>query len=296
MVYLGSSFLSQLIRGINKENGGEHGRCVAPDTKEAASRSSSGIRTEDDAKTDKLTTGDCNKNTPTSIDSRDEDPTKDISLMEKSLASPKKRKLDMQVKADLKRQKVMNAEFLGFGAIKFPPEYSVFGKGRMLCGVDGITEIESKPKAATPGGKKGVGVRRKSKKSKTAFKERKALKRERQFIYVVLPQHPVRIAEIEVNNEEDGIIESSPVETSIEWAKGIFHTDVSNRIASVETWCWKQAAMKALKRKDWRGLAQETAIEGYYVPNESGCARTEGEPTPLATLFTRSRVSIFRLG
>ncbi|KAH9203387.1 hypothetical protein DL95DRAFT_321507 [Leptodontidium sp. 2 PMI_412] len=215
----------------------------------------------------------------------------------------------MLVEADSERQKVTNAGFLGFGAVEYPQAYSVSGGGRMLCGADGIAEIESKPKPAAPGGTKGADIKRNEKKSKTAFRERKAPTRQRELVYIdELPQHPIRIAEIEVNN---GITESSPVETSIEWgmpgesprptvhddfqttvdldglqnlikddedmslAKGLFHMDVSNRIASVEAWCWTQAEIKALNRKDGRGLIQETAIEGYYVPNESGCARTE---------------------
>ena len=49
------------------------------------------------------------------------------------------------------------------------------------------------------------------------------------------------------------------------------------RISNVSTWAWKQKEIKALNRNGERGVIRaETAIEGYYVPNASGCARTEG--------------------
>ena len=49
------------------------------------------------------------------------------------------------------------------------------------------------------------------------------------------------------------------------------------RIVNVSTWAWKQKEIKALNRGGERGVVSaETRIEGYYVPNLSGSARTEG--------------------
>ena len=49
------------------------------------------------------------------------------------------------------------------------------------------------------------------------------------------------------------------------------------RINNISTWAWKQKEIKALNHNGERGIVRaETAIEGYYVPNTSGCARTEG--------------------
>ena len=49
------------------------------------------------------------------------------------------------------------------------------------------------------------------------------------------------------------------------------------RIKNISIWAWKQKEIKALNRNGERGVIRaETAIEGYYVPNASGCARTEG--------------------
>lgn len=48
-------------------------------------------------------------------------------------------------------------------------------------------------------------------------------------------------------------------------------------LGNISTWAWKQKEIKALNRSGERGIVRaETKIEGYYVPNATGCARTEG--------------------
>ena len=48
-------------------------------------------------------------------------------------------------------------------------------------------------------------------------------------------------------------------------------------LGNISTWSWKQKEIKALNRGGERGvIREETKIEGYYVPNLTGCARTEG--------------------
>ncbi len=56
---------------------------------------------------------------------------------------------------------------------------------------------------------------------------------------------------------------------------------LSNRraasLGNITIWAWKQKEIKALNREGERGVVrEETRIEGYYVPNATGCARTEG--------------------
>ena len=48
-------------------------------------------------------------------------------------------------------------------------------------------------------------------------------------------------------------------------------------MGNISMWAWKQKEIKALTRGGERGvLRAETNIDGYYVPNSTGCARTEG--------------------
>ena len=48
-------------------------------------------------------------------------------------------------------------------------------------------------------------------------------------------------------------------------------------LGNISTWAWKQKEIKALNRSGERGVIRaETKIGGYYVPNLTGCARTEG--------------------
>ena len=49
------------------------------------------------------------------------------------------------------------------------------------------------------------------------------------------------------------------------------------KLGNISAWAWKLKEIKALSRSGERGVVRaETNIDGYYVPNASGCARTEG--------------------
>ncbi|KAF2281047.1 histone H3-K4 methyltransferase Set1 [Westerdykella ornata] len=53
--------------------------------------------------------------------------------------------------------------------------------------------------------------------------------------------------------------------------------EVVARIGDAHTWAWKQKQIKHLNRPGEEGVSRtETKIQGYYVPNPTGCARTEG--------------------
>lgn len=48
-------------------------------------------------------------------------------------------------------------------------------------------------------------------------------------------------------------------------------------IGDAQSWAWKQKSIKHLNRNGQEGVSRtETKIEGYYVPNATGSARTEG--------------------
>ncbi|KAF1943399.1 SET domain-containing protein [Clathrospora elynae] len=49
------------------------------------------------------------------------------------------------------------------------------------------------------------------------------------------------------------------------------------KIGDAQSWAWKQKSIKHLNRPGKEGVSRtETKIEGYYVPNATGSARTEG--------------------
>jgi histone-lysine N-methyltransferase SETD1 len=49
------------------------------------------------------------------------------------------------------------------------------------------------------------------------------------------------------------------------------------KIGDAQSWAWKQKSIKHLNRNGQEGVSRtETKIEGYYVPNPTGSARTEG--------------------
>lgn len=157
---------------------------------------------------------------------------------------------------------------------------------------------------------------RKKKSKKQIFEEREALKQQQEEVDVeeLLEQAP-DVAEIHVDAEpEQGVLDEPLIpRTEVEWgmstdyprpavqddnqiildidgwqnlikddedeeaARKALENYESADIGNVDTWAWKQMEIKALNRGGHRGLVTtETSVEGYYVPNETGCARTEG--------------------
>ncbi|KAF2178628.1 SET domain-containing protein [Zopfia rhizophila CBS 207.26] len=59
-------------------------------------------------------------------------------------------------------------------------------------------------------------------------------------------------------------------------AQALQHTTIAN-MGDVQSWAWKQKQIKHLNRPGDEGvLRTETKVEGYYVTNPTGSARTEG--------------------
>jgi histone-lysine N-methyltransferase SETD1 len=59
--------------------------------------------------------------------------------------------------------------------------------------------------------------------------------------------------------------------------KSVMQSMAAAKIGDAQSWAWKQKSIKHLNRPGEEGVSRtETKIEGYYVPNASGSARTEG--------------------
>jgi [histone H3]-lysine4 N-trimethyltransferase SETD1 len=289
------------------------------DTEEPDSRPRSRMSTDDEASdddTDAFIGRDLNKDETGSVDTRDEDSMSEANfVVGEQLNSSKKRKLDLQVEAALKRQKKTDEELFGVAADKIESEFplSAITQDIVMQDVDGIVKLESETEAAHQARKKAAKSAKKKKSKKQIFEEREALKRQQEGIYMdELVRQPSEVPEDDEDEDEEFIVETAPVETTVEWgmsgevprptvdddfqnvfdldglknllkdeedappASDIFTRHASN-MASAETWGWRQEDVKALNRNGHRGLVtNETTVEGYYVPNKSGSARTEG--------------------
>lgn len=66
-------------------------------------------------------------------------------------------------------------------------------------------------------------------------------------------------------------------EEDLRLLKASLETIVAADIGDAQSWAWKQKSIKHLNRPGSEGVSRtETKIEGYYVPNATGSARTEG--------------------
>ena len=66
-------------------------------------------------------------------------------------------------------------------------------------------------------------------------------------------------------------------EEDLRFLRKALNDRIPARLGHIATWAWKQKEIKALNRGGERGVVRaETKIAGYYVPNPSGSARTEG--------------------
>ncbi|KAG9229440.1 hypothetical protein BJ875DRAFT_196446 [Amylocarpus encephaloides] len=292
-------------------------RSRAQFTEEPDSRSRSRIDTEDESsgdETDLLVERDRFKEETGSVDTRDEDSASEAAfILNDSIVPSKKRKLDLQVEAALKRQKKTDEELFGIDADKieaeFPLSASTVDEDSLMPDINGILKTEEE--LALDFKKKAAKSAKKKKSKKQIFEEREALKREQEGIYIDELQQQGDVVDIELDEEE--VIVTAPVETSVEWgmsaeepratvddkfdnildldglqnilkddedepaATGTFQYALASQLPNVASWTWQQESMKTLNRNGLKGpVTTETRVEGYYVPNESGCARTEG--------------------
>ena len=279
------------------------------DTEEPDSRPQSRMSTEDDEASDdesNVVRRARAKKDGTLLDTRDDDSMSEANFVAgEPLVPTKKRKLELHVEAALKRQKKTDEELFGVDAEKIEREFplSASTEDTPMPDIDAVSSADLAEK------KKTSKSKTKKKSKKQLFEEREARKREAEGIFT---EEALREVSAEESEWEEEIIETAPVETSVEWgmsgispratvdddflnildmnglqnmlkdeedaptAAKIF--DVAADIeGTAETFSWRQEEVKALNRNGYRGLVtNDTTVEGYYVPNPTGCARTEG--------------------
>ena len=281
------------------------------DTEEPESRPQSRMSTEDETdEEDLFSRADRLKYDTASLDTRDEDSMGEATFtLGERLVSTKKRKLDLQMSAAIKRQKKTDEELFGIGPEKIEQEYplSAGTEDTAMPDIDDALRTATEAEALLA---KKKGPKSKKKTKKQAFEEREAAKRAAEGVYMQ-EQEVTEEASGDSEYEDPDEVYVAPVETAVEWGmsgesprptvdddfanildldglKNLLKDDEDAPTAEVEfqdheanignaaAFCWKQDDVKSLNRNGYRGLVtEETTVEGYYVPNSSGCARTE---------------------
>ncbi|KAI1180952.1 hypothetical protein F4777DRAFT_180492 [Nemania sp. FL0916] len=285
------------------EGEGEVRDSIARDTEEAESRPRSRMSTDEDAFEDGF--GDEDSMTEASF------------LASEGAVRSKKRKLDLQVEAAIKRQRKSDEEL--FGVTIDTLEHEFPGATEDLVLPD-APAAEKEPKAVellmptekSAKLKKKTVAKPKKKTKKQLFEEREAMKKQQQdaFVEEVLEaqkgntgsEEPVsKPSDIDETEElpsvddrfSDKVISAMPVLPGFKIALETIsdlqfqskdQPDVSklgkrttpSEIGDPRLWIWKHNRIRELNASKELPLNSPLKIEGYYVPNSTGSARTEG--------------------
>ncbi|KAI1115852.1 hypothetical protein F5Y14DRAFT_440340 [Nemania sp. NC0429] len=280
---------------------------IARDTEEPDSRSRSRMSTDEDGFEDGF---------------GDEDSMTEASFsVNESLIKSKKRKLDLQVEAAIKRQKKSDEELFGvtIGALEhvFPsPAEDISLPDANLVDTKEPEVVELLiPAEKTMKGKKKTAVSKTKKKTKKQLlEEREAMRKQQQDAYVeeVLEQtqkidilgseEPLHKPSIVEETEElspiddrfsDKVVAAMPIASTFKLALETltdlqFQTkdqpDTSrlkkrtnpSEVGDPRLWIWKHNRIRQLNASEDMPLNSPLTIDGYYVPNSTGSARTEG--------------------
>ena len=79
----------------------------------------------------------------------------------------------------------------------------------------------------------------------------------------------------------------------LKYLRAVMPTMAAADIGDAHSWAWKQKSIKHLNRPGEEGVSRtEPKIEGHYVPNATGSARTEGVKKIRVAPAPRSTVKI----
>jgi histone-lysine N-methyltransferase SETD1 len=199
---------------------------------------------------------------------------------------------------------------------EFPLSASTNNDDIVMQDIDTVIRPDSEAEAATKLKKKAKQPRKKKSKTETfKEREALKRQQQEEGIYFEDAAHePGQPIDADEDSEVDvDIKETAPVETSVEWGKSAsvpkptFEDDfdyildldgvldlikddedmplvtqavdetATDDLAWAEAWAWRQETIKELNCDGYKGpVSEETTVQGYYVPNPSGCARTEG--------------------
>lgn len=275
----------------------DHRESLARDTEEPESRPRSRMSTDEDTKDEWA-------------------PAEDDSMTEASFSGIvpqfKKRKLDLQVETAIKRQKKSDEELFGVTIDRIETEYPLRDASEDVSMADVAEEEDARlptPAPTIKGGKKPA-LKPKKKSKKQLFEEREALKKQQQEVFeeeaeqkVESPKQPTPPPEPKPEPIEPAktlpdpnlypdfvsraliLPEKFKLDIESMQSLAIGEKDKPNvtklrkkftaeDIGDPEAWIWRRERIRDLN--SWDGSHEVAGIDGYYVPNATGCARTEG--------------------
>ncbi|PBP25123.1 SET domain-containing protein [Diplocarpon rosae] len=251
-----------------------------------------------------------------SIDARDDDSMSEASFVVDDVTSRKRKlglQVEAALKRQKKTDEELFGIGNDLAAKDCPLSASNVKQESGLQNFDSMLQA-SEAQAALEEGRKKIAAKKKKKSKRQIFEEREALKREQEGVYInEFERQPSETREDDDDDDAEFVVETDPVETTVEWGmsaevpRPTVDDDFNNVIdlnglqnlikddedtpAAIsilksigklqpgwaEAWAWKQEDIKALNRNGYRGLVTtDTTVQGYYVPNPTGCARTEG--------------------
>lgn len=271
---------------------------IAREVEEAESRPRSRMSTDDDAFEDGFA---------------DEDSMTDASFaVNDGLVKTKKRKLDLHVEAAIKRQKKSDEELFGVTIDTLEHEFTSPTEDVIMPDaelnnnkISEVTEVPTPSEKAAKGRKKAATVKPKKKSKKQLFEEREALKKQETMEPAQKEEIPEPKEEIDKPTVEEIVPEVTPRDgrfsdmvTPAMAMPETFnlsmrsvpelelqlkdHPDInklrkkfkSTDVGDPRLWIWRHNRVRELNTEP--GSTEPIIIGGYYVPNPTGCARTEG--------------------
>ncbi|KAI1075232.1 histone H3-K4 methyltransferase Set1 [Whalleya microplaca] len=232
----------------------------------------------------------------------------------------KKRKLDLQVEAAIKRQKKSDEELFGVTIDTLENELTSPTEDAVLADADAgeekstdTLEVPSAVEKTAKGKRKTPVAKPKKKTKKQLFEERESMKKQQQEAYVEAaleqvdkeetrePEEPLpkpavkEIADEEIPRDDrfsDAVVPAMTIPEKFSLTVRSMpdlhlqpkdHPDVGklkkkftvNEIGDPRLWVWRHNRVIELNAEEARTMEPIT-IEGYYVSNPTGCARTEG--------------------
>lgn len=295
--------LKSLDSDFESDDETDAGALAVRDTEEPDSRPRSRLSTDDEAFKDDIG----------SWGRQEDDSMTEASLIINDGPLPKKRKLESPNEAALKRLKKSGEDPFGVKISHITSEADGQRPSEDV-GLDGDVVDSSVSRSETPvsqvaKGTKKKPLKQKKKTKKQMFEEREALKRQQEIdtqredgeatpAPSKPPEPEAPTPELAAEKHDERLFATEPMTAALTLPDD-FRPDIGPLLGlslgphdapdvsrlgmrfsvadlgNVELWLWRRNRIRQLNTSDGK-TDQPVSIDGYYVPNPTGCARTEG--------------------